>query len=205
MVIIHATKYDNDPIHIMHMRNVIGNHLFNLGRSQSGMVSIKRKWIGHITNHMILRKQLFSFGKRINEYPFGIISTSAISFGWLSGTVITSFLLSLADFDSSDSTTSSAPSLLTTFLFKSAIVSSFVLASMWAIFFIFPFCWKCSMVSAGIFSNLLIIQISFILPTNRDCIFCVEIPSSVQMFDSRLPLCDRRFRACLTPPTNCVS
>lgn len=154
MVIIHATKYDNEPIHIIHIKNVIENHFFKLGRSQSGIVSINRKCIGHITTHIILRKQLFSFGKRTNEYPFVMISTSAISFGWVSGTVITSVLLSLPGFDSSDSTTSSPPNLLTTFLFRSAFVSSFVLASIWAMFFIFPFCWKCSIVSEGIFSNL---------------------------------------------------
>lgn len=153
IVIIHATKYDNEPIHTMHIKNVIGNNFFSFGRSQSGIVNINRKWIGHMTNHIIWRKQLFSFGKRINEYPFGIISTSAISFGWDSGTVITSVLVSFTDFDSSDSARSSAPNLFTTFLFKSAVVSSFVLASMWAMFLIFPFCWKCSMVSGGIFSS----------------------------------------------------
>lgn len=154
MVIIHATKYDNEPIHTMHIKNVIGNHFFNFGRSQSGIVSINRKCMGHITNHIIFRKQLFSFGKRINEYPFGMISTSAISFGWVaSGTVITSDFASFTDFDSSASTASSSPNLLTTFLFRSATVSSLVLASMWAMFLMFPFCWKCSMVSEGIFSN----------------------------------------------------
>lgn len=154
MVIIHATKYDNEPIHMIHITKVKGNQFFNLGRSQSGIVSMNRKWMGHNTNHIIFRKQLFSFGNRINEYPLGMISTSAISFGWLSGgTLITSAFGSLDDFDNSASTTSSAPNLLTTFLFKSATVSSFVLASMWAMFFMFPFCWKCSIVSEGTFSD----------------------------------------------------
>lgn len=71
--------YDNEPIHTMHMMNVNGNNFRNRGRSQSGIVSVNRKCIGHMTNHITLRKQLFSFGNRINEYPFGIMSTSAIS------------------------------------------------------------------------------------------------------------------------------
>jgi len=43
MVIIQATKYDNEPIHIMHIVNVNGNHFFNLGLSQSGIVNANNK------------------------------------------------------------------------------------------------------------------------------------------------------------------
>lgn len=158
IVIIHATMYDKDPIQTMHIMNVIGNSFFKLGRSQSGMVSMNRKWIGHNTNHIILRKQLFSFGNRINEYPFGIISTSITSL-----TVATSLVAAglppmstLSTVRDCISTSGSAPF---GFLGPSAAVTlsfaatSLLLSSMCVIFFMFPFCWKCSMDSAGIRSE----------------------------------------------------
>lgn len=42
IVIIHATKYDNDPIHTMHIRNVKGNKFLNRFFSQFGIVKKKR-------------------------------------------------------------------------------------------------------------------------------------------------------------------
>lgn len=39
IVIIQATKYDNEPIQMMHIRNVIGNRFLNRPRSQFGMVN----------------------------------------------------------------------------------------------------------------------------------------------------------------------
>lgn len=61
------------------------------------------------------------------------------------------------------------------------------------------------MVSEGIFSDFreqkTKMEFSFV---NRWGILrkLVKVPSSVLVFDSRLPLCDRRLRACLTPPKN---
>lgn len=56
------------------------------------------------------------------------------------------------------------------------------------------------MVSEGILSNFSIELFSI-------CCYFIHvnvIPSSVLFFDSRLPLCDRRFCACLTPPTKII-
>lgn len=159
MVIIHATMYDNDPIHTMHIMNVIGNSFFRRGRSQSGMVNINRKWIGHKTNHMILRKQLFSFGKRVNEYPFGIISTSTTSF--VANTSVAAVLSPVSTLRECNSTSGSPPfgffgsrtaetwtaAVVTT---QGASLTSLLLSSICVTFLMFPFCWKCSMDRAGI-------------------------------------------------------
>lgn len=42
IVIIHATKYESDPIQTMHIRNVNGNKFLNRFCSQFGMVKKNR-------------------------------------------------------------------------------------------------------------------------------------------------------------------
>lgn len=48
MVIIQATTYDNDPIHMIHITNVKGNHFLNLSFSQSGIVTRKTRCMGQV-------------------------------------------------------------------------------------------------------------------------------------------------------------
>lgn len=53
IVIIHATKYDNDPIQTIHIVNVSGNSFLNRGLSQSGIVKKNTKCIGQVMIHNI--------------------------------------------------------------------------------------------------------------------------------------------------------
>lgn len=53
MVIIQATTYESEPIQMMHIRKVSGNHRLNLGRSQSGIVKRNTRWMGHVTIQVI--------------------------------------------------------------------------------------------------------------------------------------------------------
>lgn len=63
IVIIQATKYDKDPIHIIHIKNVNGNHCLKRGFSQSGIVKVNIKWIGHVIIHVTCNNTLIQLNR----------------------------------------------------------------------------------------------------------------------------------------------